>query len=68
MPSDAIDTGQGIFSVPQLQIAQGDQFLAIMSDATGFAAGGTTSLLTVGPSKGKTCVTKDPGESILSLP
>jgi len=66
MPADAIDKGQGLFSISQLQIAQGSQFIAVMSDAMGFATGGTTNLLTVGSSKGGTCVTNDPGGSILS--
>ncbi|KAF5355845.1 hypothetical protein D9756_004124 [Leucocoprinus leucothites] len=60
IPANAVNDGQGSFSISQLPIAQGKEFLLVMSDATGFATGGTTSVLTVGPSKGGKCSTAEP--------
>ncbi|KAJ3572521.1 hypothetical protein NP233_g3020 [Leucocoprinus birnbaumii] len=58
IPANAVNNGQGSFSIPQLQLAQGNQLLLVMSDSTGFATGGTSDVLTVGSSKGTTCPTK----------
>ena len=45
-----------------LQMQATAQFLLTMSDATGFNSGGTSHVLTVGPSKGgSSCNTTGPG-------
>ncbi|OBZ79417.1 hypothetical protein A0H81_01012 [Grifola frondosa] len=60
IPSSSVSNGRGAFQVP-LQFAKGDQLLVIMSDATGFATGGVSNVLTVGDSVGKqTCNTTKP--------
>ncbi|KAF8641021.1 hypothetical protein AX17_000666 [Amanita inopinata Kibby_2008] len=60
VPPTAFNNGKGSFSV-QLPLPQGQRFLITMSDAAGFGTGGTTDVLTVGPSKGAACDTKGPG-------
>ncbi|KAG7099141.1 hypothetical protein E1B28_001012 [Marasmius oreades] len=52
--------GNGSFSL-QLPFPQDHKFLITMSDVTGFASGGNTEVLTVGPSNGGSCNTTDPG-------
>ncbi|KAI5999854.1 hypothetical protein F5J12DRAFT_895097 [Pisolithus orientalis] len=49
------------YTISQLLLPQGTQFVVTMSDATGFATGGTTDLITVaGPSSGSSCNTTFP--------
>jgi hypothetical protein len=48
VPDSAFSNGKGSFSVPQIPLKSGTPFMLIMSDATGFGSGGTTSVLTVG--------------------
>ncbi|KAH7929313.1 hypothetical protein BV22DRAFT_130605 [Leucogyrophana mollusca] len=61
VPSSAFANNQGSYTIPQLPLVSNDTFLLTMSDATGFASGGTTSLLTVGKSIGNnTCNTTSP--------
>ncbi|EIW86786.1 hypothetical protein CONPUDRAFT_79019 [Coniophora puteana RWD-64-598 SS2] len=45
VPSSA----DGSYTVSNLRIAQGKQFVVTMSDSTGFNSGGTSPLITVGP-------------------
>ncbi|EMD42131.1 hypothetical protein CERSUDRAFT_79741 [Gelatoporia subvermispora B] len=49
IPSSSYSNGQGSYSV-QLPFAVNKTMLVTMSDASGFASGGTTNVLTVGPS------------------
>ena len=67
VPPNAYVGGKGSFSFPLL-IAASKQFVLTMSDATGFGSGGSTPLLTTGPSLGpSTCNITDPGEIHSSL-
>jgi len=52
IPTSAFNNGSGSFSM-LLQMQATAQVLLTMSDATGFNSGGTTPVLTVGASKGK---------------
>ncbi|KAI5999859.1 hypothetical protein F5J12DRAFT_952009 [Pisolithus orientalis] len=55
---------QGSYTIPQLPLPQGLQFVVILSDATGFATGGTTYLITVGePTSSSSCNTTLPSLS-----
>jgi len=60
IPDTAFNSGQGSFSVT-LPIQKNEQMVLTMSDSTGFNAGGTSSLMTVAPSKGGSCNSTDPG-------
>ena len=62
IPSSAFSDGVGSYSTT-LQFPQGHQFLATMSDATGFATGGISPQLTVEAqtSQSSSCNTTDPG-------
>ncbi|KAI0307875.1 hypothetical protein B0F90DRAFT_79118 [Multifurca ochricompacta] len=61
IPTSAFSNGVGSFST-QLLFAQEQQFLITMSDATGFATGGISPLLTVeAPIANATCNTADTG-------
>ncbi|KAF8647917.1 hypothetical protein AX16_006449, partial [Volvariella volvacea WC 439] len=60
IPPSAFSNGQGSFST-QLQFPRDHKFLLSMSDATGFGAGGSTNVLTVGTSRGGSCNATDPG-------
>jgi len=69
VPSSAFSNGQGSYSISQLQIPSGEQFLLTMSDATGFGSGGTTTLLTVGaPIAGNNCNTNGSQDFTFQLP
>ncbi|KAI0094814.1 hypothetical protein BDY19DRAFT_44567 [Irpex rosettiformis] len=59
VPASNFTNGKGSFST-QLPFVKGQRFLAIMSDASGFASGGVSSLITTGA--GSTgCNTTDTG-------
>ena len=62
IPSSAFSNGIGSYSTT-LKFLQGHQFLATMSDASGFATGGISQLLTVEAqtSQSSSCDTTDPG-------
>ncbi|TFK41233.1 hypothetical protein BDQ12DRAFT_431045 [Crucibulum laeve] len=60
IPVSAFGNGEGSYSV-QLPLVENQKFVLTMSDATGFGAGGTTDVMTVQPSKGGSCDTRDPG-------
>ncbi|KAJ3506021.1 hypothetical protein NLJ89_g7106 [Agrocybe chaxingu] len=62
IPSDAFSNGVGSYSLP-LPLPKNEQMVLTMSDATGFATGGSSNVLTVGASQGGTCNTTDPGVS-----
>ncbi|PFH50812.1 hypothetical protein AMATHDRAFT_60460 [Amanita thiersii Skay4041] len=63
VPPAAFSNGKGSFST-QLALSEKQTFMITMSDAQGFATGGTTDVLTVGPpSKGGKCDTKGPSIS-----
>lgn len=48
VPDSAFSNGKGSYSISQLPLKSGTQFLLTMSDATGFGSGGTTNVLIVG--------------------
>jgi len=59
VPSSAFSDGQGSYTIPQLPLEEGTEFLLSMSDATGFGSGEMTTLLTVGaPVANNTCDTR----------
>ncbi|KAF8632585.1 hypothetical protein AX15_001792 [Amanita polypyramis BW_CC] len=60
IPPTAFNNGKGAFTL-QLPLHQPQQFVMTMSDAGGFGTGGTSDVLTVGPSQGGKCDTKSPG-------
>ncbi|KAI0274719.1 hypothetical protein BC834DRAFT_6550 [Gloeopeniophorella convolvens] len=65
VPASAFNNGAGSFST-QLQLAQEQQFVITMSDATGSATGGISPLLTVeAPAGGASCNTVDPGPNFV---
>ena len=47
IPSDAYSNGKGSFST-QLPMPENTKFVAVMSDATGFATGGISPAITTG--------------------
>ncbi|KZT28246.1 hypothetical protein NEOLEDRAFT_906689 [Neolentinus lepideus HHB14362 ss-1] len=51
VPSSAYQDGKGFYQT-QLPYSSGTQFLFLLQDASGFPAGGTSSLLSVGPNSG----------------
>ena len=61
IPLDAFKDGEGSFST-RLPLPQGQKFLLSMSDATGFATGGSSDVLVVGSSKDRSCDLKSPGK------
>ncbi|KAH9982545.1 hypothetical protein BGW80DRAFT_1263785 [Lactifluus volemus] len=64
IPASAFSNGAGKFNIPQLTLSRETQFLVTMSDATGFATGGISPLLTVeAPTGAATCNSTDPGPS-----
>ncbi|KAL0951285.1 hypothetical protein HGRIS_007996 [Hohenbuehelia grisea] len=60
IPAVSFSAGKGSFST-QMPFAKGQQYMVSMSDATGFGAGGFTTVKTVGDSRGGSCNTTDPG-------
>jgi hypothetical protein len=61
IPSTDVD---GTFSITTLQLAAADKFVLTLSDATGFGAGGSTGLLSVGNSLGgSSCDTAYPNKT-----
>ncbi|KAH9982546.1 hypothetical protein BGW80DRAFT_1247365 [Lactifluus volemus] len=60
--SDAFSDGSGKFNIPHITFGQGLQFFVAMSDATGFATGGISPLITMTPpSDNYVCDTTQPG-------
>ncbi|RDB28952.1 hypothetical protein Hypma_015596 [Hypsizygus marmoreus] len=64
IPLAAFSNGRGSYSFP-LPIEQDHKFILTMSDATGFATGGSSDALTSGVSRGGSCDFKDPGVDFL---
>ncbi|KAG2075612.1 hypothetical protein BDR04DRAFT_852600 [Suillus decipiens] len=64
IPTSAFSNGKGSYSIPQLSLSTGTQFLLTMSDATGFGSGGTTNTLIVGNQVGN----NDCSTTVLSPP
>ncbi|KAK7694758.1 hypothetical protein QCA50_001946 [Cerrena zonata] len=61
IPDSSFSNGKGTYET-QLVFAKDKQFLATMSDASGFGTGGTSDVLKVGASVGnQNCNTTDPG-------
>lgn len=61
IPDSNFSNGKGTYET-QLVFAKDKQFLATMSDASGFGTGGTSDVLKVGASVGnQNCNTTDPG-------
>ncbi|KAI0082277.1 hypothetical protein K474DRAFT_852977 [Panus rudis PR-1116 ss-1] len=61
IPDSSFSNGQGSFQT-QLPFPKDQKFLATMSDASGFASGGTSDVLEVGASiSNSNCNTTDPG-------
>ncbi|KAJ7783713.1 hypothetical protein DFH07DRAFT_1054901 [Mycena maculata] len=60
IPSTAFSNGKGIFSTT-MPFNETDRIALTMSDSSGFGAGGSTTLLTVGKSLGGSCNTSSPG-------
>ncbi|KAG1791138.1 hypothetical protein EV424DRAFT_1549426 [Suillus variegatus] len=60
VPASAFSNGKGSYSISQLILLSGTQFVVVMSDATGFGSGGTTSNLVVGSSTANNCGAADP--------
>ncbi|KAI6152476.1 hypothetical protein BKA82DRAFT_4012937 [Pisolithus tinctorius] len=58
VPSSAYSGNQGNYTIPQLPLPQGQQFVLSMYDGAGFIMGGTSDLLQVaGPTDGSSCNT-----------
>ncbi|KAG1757647.1 hypothetical protein EDB19DRAFT_1891370 [Suillus lakei] len=58
VPASAFSNGKGSYTISQLPLWNGTQFLLTMSDATAFGSGGTTPTLKVGyPVAGNNCNT-----------
>lgn len=64
IPATSFSGGQGSYALP-LALPAGQRFLLTMSDATGFGAGGTTDVMSVGASQGANCNTTDPGKHVV---
>ncbi|KAJ7092658.1 hypothetical protein C8R44DRAFT_816241 [Mycena epipterygia] len=60
IPTSAFNNGQGSFSTV-LPFNVTDKIVLTMSDSTGFGAGGSSEILTVGKSLGGSCNTSSPG-------
>ncbi|KAG1792015.1 uncharacterized protein HD556DRAFT_1444804 [Suillus plorans] len=60
VPASAFSNGKGSYSISQLMLLSATQFVVVMSDATGFASGGTTNNLIVGSSTANNCGAADP--------
>ncbi|KAI6146215.1 hypothetical protein BKA82DRAFT_29532 [Pisolithus tinctorius] len=58
VPPSAYSGNQGNYTIPQLPLSQGQQFVLSMYGGTGFVTGGTSNLLQVaGPTNGSSCNT-----------
>ncbi|KIO00373.1 hypothetical protein M404DRAFT_1003826 [Pisolithus tinctorius Marx 270] len=58
VPSSAYSGNQGNYTISQLSLPQGQQFVLSMYDEAGFITGGTSDLLQVaGPTNGSSCNT-----------
>ncbi|KAI6146219.1 hypothetical protein BKA82DRAFT_4356621 [Pisolithus tinctorius] len=58
IPSSAYSGNQGYYTIPQLPLSQGQQFVLSVYDGVGFVRRGTSDLLQVaGPSNGSSCNT-----------
>lgn len=67
VPSSAYSGNQGSYTIPQFPVPQGNQFVLVMSDATGFATVGTTGVITVAAStSGSSCNTTFPYQFFFS--
>ncbi|KAL4069669.1 hypothetical protein V8B97DRAFT_609936 [Scleroderma yunnanense] len=60
VPSTAYSGNKGSYTISQLPLPQGTQFVLTMSDSTGFATGGTSDLITVGGPSSSNCNTTSP--------
>ncbi|KAG6912020.1 hypothetical protein DXG01_000268 [Tephrocybe rancida] len=60
IPTTSFTNGKGSLTF-QLFFPSNQKFVITMSDATGYATGGTTNIQTVGASQGGVCNTTDPG-------
>ncbi|KAG6327862.1 hypothetical protein ID866_11227 [Astraeus odoratus] len=62
LPATEPDGSQGSYSITQLPLAQGTQFVVTMSDLAGFGTGGTSGLIAVGAPTGSnpSCNTTTP--------
>ncbi|TFK30332.1 hypothetical protein FA15DRAFT_662274 [Coprinopsis marcescibilis] len=60
IPPSAFSNGRGSYSM-QLTYPKDQLLVLTMSDATGFGAGGSTDVMTVGLSQGGSCNSTDPG-------
>ncbi|KAH7918063.1 hypothetical protein BV22DRAFT_1025220 [Leucogyrophana mollusca] len=48
VPSSAFANNQGSYSINELPLAEDQEFVVVMSDATGFGSGGVSNTITVG--------------------
>lgn len=64
IPTTSFSGGQGSYALP-LALPAGQKFVLTMSDSTGFGAGGTTDVMSVGASQGGNCNTSDPGKHVM---
>lgn len=60
VPSTAYSGNKGSYTISQLSLPQGTPFVLTMSDATGFATGGTSSVIVVGSPTTSSCNTTSP--------
>jgi hypothetical protein len=67
IPVTSFSGGQGSYALP-LALSASQKFVLTMSDATGFGAGGTTDVMSVGASQGGICNTTDPGKHVVLVP
>ncbi|KAK0478225.1 hypothetical protein IW261DRAFT_212181 [Armillaria novae-zelandiae] len=63
IPDSAYSGGKGTYKT-QIPFESGKKFVMVMSDASGFGAGGVTDVLTVGSSLGGSCNITDPGKRV----
>lgn len=64
VPSSAYSGNQGSYTISQLPLSQGKKFVLTISDATGFATGGTTDVIQVaGSTSSSACNTTSPSLS-----
>ncbi|KAI6136581.1 hypothetical protein F5141DRAFT_1208913 [Pisolithus sp. B1] len=64
VPSSAYSGNQGSYTISQLLLPQGKKFVLTISDATGFATGGTTDVIQVaGSTSSSDCNTTSPALS-----
>lgn len=64
IPDSAYSGGKGTYKT-QIPFPSGQKLVMVMSDASGFGAGGATDVLTVGSSLGGSCNMTDPGVAFL---